>query len=48
MTCLDTYLKRKGEWYLIGTSCVPNAPISQARWDAFTKMNDQMQKPPSQ
>jgi hypothetical protein len=47
MTCLDTYLKRKGEWYLIGSSCVPNAPISQARWDAFTKMNDQMQKPPS-
>jgi hypothetical protein len=47
MTCLDTYLKRKGDWYLIGTSCVPNAPISQAQWDAFTK-NEQMQKPPSQ
>jgi hypothetical protein len=47
LTCLDTYLKRKGEWYLIGTSCVPNAPLSQAQWDAFTK-NEQMQKPPSQ
>jgi hypothetical protein len=48
LTCLDTYLKRKGEWYMIGSSCVPNAPMSQAQWDAFTKMNEQMQKPPSQ
>ena len=50
LTCLDTYLKRKGDWYLIGTSCVPNAPMSQAQWDAFTKMNEQQmqQKPPSQ
>jgi hypothetical protein len=51
LTCLDTYLKRKGEWYMIGSSCVPNAPMSQAQWDAFTKMEEQMkqqQKPPSQ
>jgi hypothetical protein len=51
LTCLDTYLKRQGEWYLIGTSCVPNAPLSQAQWDSFTKMEEQMkqqQKPPTQ
>ena len=51
LTCLDTYLKRKGEWYMIGSSCVPNAPMSQAQWDALTKMDEQQtqqQKPPSQ
>jgi hypothetical protein len=51
LTCLDTYVKRKGDWYMIGSSCVPNAPMSQAQWDAFTKMveqSKQQQKPPSQ
>ena len=49
LTCLDTFVKRKGQWYVIGSSCVPTAPMSQAQWDAFAKMNEQMQqKPPSQ
>ena len=43
-TCLDTFVKRKGQWYLIGTSSVPAAPISQAQWDAFTKMNEQQKQ----
>jgi hypothetical protein len=51
LTCLDTFVKRKGQWYLIGTANVPAAPMSQAQWDVFTKMEEQMkqqQKPPSQ
>jgi len=50
LTCLDTYVKRKGEWYMIGSSCVPNVPMSQAQWDVFKKINEQtpQQKPPSQ
>jgi hypothetical protein len=26
---------------MIGSSCVPNAPMSQGQWEAFTKMNEQ-------
>ena len=37
LTCLDTYVKRKGEWYIIGSSCVPNVPMSQAQWEVFNK-----------
>jgi hypothetical protein len=51
LTCLDTFVKRKGQWFLIGASSVPAVPLSQAQWDAFTKMNEQQnqqQKPPSQ
>jgi hypothetical protein len=50
LTCLDTYVKRTGQWYLIGAACVPSAPISQAQWDA-NKQKEEMgnqQKPPSQ
>ena len=47
VTCLDTFVKRKGQWYLVGASSVPAAPMSQAQWDAVTKMNEQMQKQPS-
>jgi hypothetical protein len=55
LTCLDTFVKRKTEWYAIGSACVPSAPISQARWDAMHQMEKlteelrkQQQKPPSQ
>jgi len=46
LTCLDTFVKRKGQWYLIGASSVPAAPMSQAQWDAMKEM-EQQQKPPS-
>ena len=46
LTCLDTFVKRKGQWFFIGGTAVPTAPMSQAQWDAFTKMNEQ--KPPNQ
>jgi hypothetical protein len=38
LTCLDSFLKRKGQWYIIGNACVPAAPLSQAQWDAVTRM----------
>lgn len=43
-TNLDTFVKRKGEWYLIGASSVPAAPVMQAHWDAWKKMNEQLDK----
>jgi hypothetical protein len=48
LTCLDTFVKRKGQWYLIGTANVPTAPMSQAQWDAWDAFAKQQQKPPSQ
>ena len=51
VTCLDTFVKRKGQWYLIGAATVPAAPMSQDQWDAFKKMEDylkQNNKPPNQ
>ena len=33
-TCLDTFVKRNGQWFVIGNSCVPAAPISKEAWDA--------------
>jgi hypothetical protein len=51
LTCLDTFVKRKSEWYAIGSACVPSAPISQSRWDAMhqtEELGKQQQKvPPS-
>jgi hypothetical protein len=38
LTCLDTFVKRKGQWYIVGNACVPAAPLSQAQWDAVMKM----------
>jgi hypothetical protein len=50
LTCLDTFLKRTGQWYMIGSACVPSAPISQAQWDADKQRQatGNQQKPPSQ
>jgi len=36
LTCLDTFVKSKGEWYAIGDACSSSAPISKSTWDAFT------------
>jgi hypothetical protein len=38
LTCLDSFVKRKGQWYIIGNACVLAAPLSQAQWDAVMKM----------
>jgi hypothetical protein len=35
--CMDSFVKRNGKWYLIGTACAPNVPFPQAIWDAAQK-----------
>ena len=32
--CLDTFVKRNGQWYLIGNACAPTSPFPQSVWDA--------------
>jgi Domain of unknown function (DUF4440) len=40
-TCLDTFIKRSGQWNIVGNSCVPATPISKEAWDAVTRMRQQ-------
>ena len=35
--CLDTFVKREGQWYAIGNACAPSEPIPQAEWNAAKK-----------
>lgn len=39
--CLDTFVKRSGQWYLIGTACSPNTPLPLAIWDTVKKARTQ-------
>jgi hypothetical protein len=32
--CMDTFIKRNGQWYLIGTACSPNVAIPDWEWKA--------------
>ncbi|MGH9575236.1 MAG: hypothetical protein ACRD40_17115 [Candidatus Acidiferrales bacterium] len=32
--CLDTFVKRNGQWYVIGNACAPSAPLPASEWDA--------------
>lgn len=32
--CLDTFVKRNGQWYLIGSACASTLPLPQSVWDA--------------
>jgi hypothetical protein len=32
--CMDSFVKRNGQWYLIGTACSPNVPIPDWEWKA--------------
>jgi hypothetical protein len=43
MTCLDTFVKSKGEWYVVGNACSSPNPIPQPMWDAIKK--SMMQQP---
>jgi hypothetical protein len=35
--CMDTFVKRNGNWYIIGNACAPSQPLSQSEWDAVNK-----------
>jgi hypothetical protein len=39
--CLDTFIKRSGQWYLIGTACSPNIPLPAAIWETVKKARTQ-------
>jgi hypothetical protein len=42
--CLDTFVKRSGQWYLVGTACSPSEPLPQAQWNATQKAMAQQTK----
>jgi uncharacterized membrane protein YvbJ len=46
LTCVDSFVKRKGQWYFISNACVPSTALSQAQWDAVMKMR--AAEPPQQ
>jgi hypothetical protein len=35
--CLDTFVKRNGNWYAIGNACAPSEPLPQSEWEAVKK-----------
>jgi hypothetical protein len=44
ISCLDTFVKRNTNWYLVGSACSPGKPISQAARDALQKSFQQQPK----
>jgi hypothetical protein len=42
--CLDTFVKRTGEWYWIGGGCASDAPLPQSVWDGVKKAISQEPK----
>jgi hypothetical protein len=35
--CMDTFIKRAGNWYIVGNACSPSEPLPQSEWDAVKK-----------
>jgi hypothetical protein len=35
--CMDTFVKRNGNWYAIGNACTPSEPLPQSEWEAVKK-----------
>lgn len=35
--CLDTFVKRNGQWYVVGNACAPSAPLPATEWAAVKK-----------
>ena len=35
--CMDTFIKRDGNWYSIGNACSPSEPLPQSEWEAAKK-----------
>src|SRR5580692_1593740 len=42
--CLDTFVKPKGQWQLVGSACARVGPIPQAEWAALKKARTQEPK----
>jgi hypothetical protein len=39
--CLDTFVRRNGQWYFIGNACTPDTPMPQWVWDGVEKARAQ-------
>lgn len=35
--CLDTFVRRNGQWYVVGNACAPSAPLPASEWNAVKK-----------
>lgn len=42
--CLDTFVKRNGQWSLVANACTPSEPLPQAEWNAAKKAMAQQPK----
>jgi hypothetical protein len=42
--CLDTFVKRNGQWSLVASACTPSQPLPQAEWNAVKNAMDQLPK----
>jgi hypothetical protein len=42
--CLDTFVKQKGQWLMVGSACARVGPIPQAEWAALKKARTQEPK----
>jgi hypothetical protein len=43
-SCLDTFVKRAGQWTIVGYACSPSEPLPQAEWNAAKKAMSEMPK----
>jgi hypothetical protein len=44
LSCLDTFTKKNGTWFLLASGCASSVPIPQAVWDASKKALSQEPK----
>jgi hypothetical protein len=42
--CLDTFVKRGGQWSLVANACSPSEPLPRAEWNAAKKAMAEMPK----
>lgn len=42
--CLDTFVKRNGQWLMVANACTPSAPLPMAEWTATKKAVSQQPK----
>jgi hypothetical protein len=42
--CLDTFVKRNGQWLIVANACAPAEPLPQAEWNAVKKAMAQLPK----
>jgi hypothetical protein len=44
ITCMDTFVKSKGDWYMVGDACSPSTPVSPTVREAIKKSIAQQPK----